>query len=71
MKNANSGMKNGYSSSNGNKLNTNNDDIYNSFSAKVKNNRIYYNYAVSKKDELVGSVYSAANELDNKKIKES
>ncbi len=62
-------MSNGYSSSNGNRLNSNNDAIYNSFSAKVKNNKSYYNYAVAKKDELVAAVNAAANSVKNIQIK--
>lgn len=62
-------MSNGYSSSNGNRLNSNNNAIYNSFSAKVKNNKTYYNYAVAKKDELVAAVIAAASKINSTQLK--
>lgn len=65
MKNANDLLKCGYSSSNGNKLNTNNNSIYNSFNAKIINYSKYYQYSILKKDELIAAVKQAAVRLDN------
>lgn len=67
--NANDTLGYGYSSSNGNKLNRNNSAIYNSFNAKIKNNKSYYHYALLKKEELVLAVSKAAKDLGSTQIK--